>query len=99
MKVGLHWQKTGGGGGCGDDRDGGAQCRAPCLRGTCEAWGGPGWWGDPVLAGRDQGRCGGRPAMDFTFVVGFKRVRIELGGRGLQAEDKKKTEQDVRMRR
>lgn len=26
-----------------DDRDGGAQCRAPCLRGTCEAWGGPGW--------------------------------------------------------
>lgn len=42
---------------------------------------------------------GGRPAMDFTFVVGFKRVWIELGGRGLQAEDKKKTEQDVRMRR
>lgn len=22
---------------------GGAQCRAPCLRGTCEAWRGLGW--------------------------------------------------------
>lgn len=29
--------------GCTDDRDGGARCRAPSLRGTCEAWGGPGW--------------------------------------------------------
>lgn len=47
-ESGVHGRKTGGGGGCRDDRDGGAQCRAACLRGTCKAWGGPGWWGDPV---------------------------------------------------
>lgn len=26
-----------------EDKDGGALCRAPCLKGTCEAWGGLGW--------------------------------------------------------
>lgn len=54
-ESGVHGRKTGGGGRCRDDRDGGAQCRAPCLRGTCRAWGGPGWWGDPVQGGEDWG--------------------------------------------
>lgn len=35
-------------GGC---RDGEAQCRAPCLRGTCVAWGEPGWCTDPARGG------------------------------------------------
>lgn len=40
-------------------RMGGAQCRAPCLRGTCEAWGGPGWWTQGQIGGilSKQGVC------------------------------------------
>lgn len=55
------------GGGCGEDGDGGAQCRAPCLRGTCEAWGGHGWW-------VDSRRGGGSTACVCVSVFLSKRV-------------------------
>lgn len=47
MMDGTGWRgaRTSWGGPQGRRRMEGAQCRAPCLRGTCEAWGGPGWEG------------------------------------------------------
>lgn len=90
-ESGVHGRKTGGGGGCRDDRDGGAQCRAPCLRGTCEAWGGPGWWVDPVQADGGAGGWrgeGGSAGYGFYICYLFQKSGDRTGC-GVQAEDKK----------
>lgn len=91
-ESGVHGRKTGGGGGCRDDRDGGAQCRAPCLRGTCEAWGGPGWWVDPVQADGGEGGSevgsGGSAGYGFYICYLFQKSGDRTGC-GVQAEDKK----------
>lgn len=50
----------------------GAQCRAPCLRGTCEAWGGPGWW--------TKGRVLSRVCVGFLVCFLIKKRRCNGGG-------------------
>lgn len=52
----------------------GAQCRAPCLRGTCEAWGGPGWW--------TKGRVLSRVCVGFLVCFLIKKRRCNGGGGG-----------------
>lgn len=49
-----------------------------------------------LMEERGGGGWGGRLAMDFTFVICFKRVGLELGV-GCKQRIKKKSEQDVRM--